>query len=131
MLARFCREKSVTILVGMARLFYNRHSPRLYSYDCVDSSILLRIVHSFSNGLSEHTYTFAFADIARINLGGHGEIHHSSGPYAASYTTTAYWLDLYTRDGRYIKWSLDDRLGELDVIGKGIIAAHLYYWQRL
>ena len=35
----------------MVRLFCNRHSPRLCSYDCVDSSILLRIVHSFSNGI--------------------------------------------------------------------------------
>ncbi len=48
--ARHVRERFVITLVGMVLLSCNRHSPRLFSFDCVDSSILLRIVSSFSNG---------------------------------------------------------------------------------
>src|SRR5438270_8675697 len=50
MLARLARERCVTIPVGMVRLSCNRHSPELFSFDCVDSCILLRIVPCFSNG---------------------------------------------------------------------------------
>src|SRR6266699_4269643 len=53
MLARFVRARSVTILAGLVLLSFNRHSPKLCSYDCVDSCILHRIVDSFSNGLLE------------------------------------------------------------------------------
>ena len=52
MLARLARERCVTIPVGMVRLSCNRHSPELFSFDCVDSCILLRIVPCFSNGCS-------------------------------------------------------------------------------
>src|SRR5947209_15536992 len=53
MLARLARERCVTIPVGMVRLSCNRHSPELFSFDCVDSCILLRIVPCFSNGSSK------------------------------------------------------------------------------
>ena len=49
--ARFCRERCVTTLVGLVRLSFNRHSPRLFSCDCVDSLTLHRIVYKFSNGI--------------------------------------------------------------------------------
>src|SRR5256885_8593609 len=52
MLARFVRARSVTILAGLVLLSFNRHSPKLCSYDCVDSCILHRIVYSFSNGFN-------------------------------------------------------------------------------
>ena len=43
-------ERSVTLLVGLALLSCNRHSPGLCSCACVDSWILLRKVSDFSNG---------------------------------------------------------------------------------
>ena len=55
MLARFVRERSVTIPVGLIRFSSNRRSPRLCFYGCVDSCILLRIVDSSSNGLPNAT----------------------------------------------------------------------------
>src|SRR2546421_10564458 len=56
MLARFVRARSVTILAGLVLLFFNRHSPKLCSYDCVDSCILHRIVYSFSNGWRQEEF---------------------------------------------------------------------------
>src|SRR2546421_12331758 len=59
MLARLARERCVTIPVGMVRLSCNRHSPELFSFDCVDSCILLRIVPCFSNGCSKIKVQFS------------------------------------------------------------------------
>src|SRR2546423_8550971 len=52
MLARLFREKSVTTLVGLVLLSSSHLTRSIASYDCVDSSILLRIVAYFSNGIT-------------------------------------------------------------------------------
>jgi hypothetical protein len=49
--ARLFRERFVITLVGSVRLSSNHHSGKLFSFDCVDSLTLLRIVADFSNGL--------------------------------------------------------------------------------
>lgn len=74
-----------------------------------------------SESRPEKTYTFAFADIARIDFGNH----------TFPRTPPAYWLDLYMRDGHYLKWPLNDAFDEPDEVGKNIIAAHLYYGHQL
>lgn len=84
-------------------------------------------VFLYSKGRPEKISTFAFGDIVHIDLGMRTAVYRSGGRYG--FPRITYWLDLYMCDGHYLKWPLDDALGELDVVGKSIIAAHLRYWR--
>ena len=48
-----------------------------------------------------------------------------AGYYVSSYTYA--WLDVYSLDGTYRKWSVKDHFGDSEVIYKSILAAYTHY----
>ncbi len=110
------------------RVYYG-HRGCLFFWSQRQSSILVilpkGVVQCDANDL-EKIYWLYFPDIDRIELAQETNIESFDGDIS---TETDYWLDIYYRDGSYLKWWINSCFGDTASIGKSIIAAYRYYWQ--
>ena len=81
------------------------------------------VVQCYAGDLNKTTCLY-FPNISEINLAKQTEV---SGEEGSISTTVHYWLDVYTNDGRYVKWWTSDCFGDRRSILKNVIAAHNYY----
>jgi len=76
----------------------------------------------------EEAYSWLyFPQIDRIQLAQETQIYGVDGDISSN---TDYWLDVYCRNGTYLKWWIEGFFDDAASIGKSIIAAHSYYWQH-
>jgi hypothetical protein len=89
--------------------------------------ILPEGVVKYRGGNLKTFYWLQFSDIRKIDLAQETEV---CGNEDGISTTNTYWLDVYLRNGRYLKWHAGNEFADTASICKLIIAAYSYYTGR-